>query len=84
MLESAVDHLVHNVLAAAADYYAAEQALTRAYNDDPTPSAWGTAARTAKRRAAEVAIAIDGLTDRASTELGRRKSAPSGQDLTTE
>jgi hypothetical protein len=31
-LEATVDHLVHNVLAAAADYNTAEQALTQSYN----------------------------------------------------
>jgi hypothetical protein len=74
MLETTVDHLVHNVLAAAADYYAAEQALTQAYSSDPVPASWEAAARTAKRRAADVAIAIDGLTDRCATELTRSKT----------
>ncbi|WP_334147711.1 type II toxin-antitoxin system toxin DNA ADP-ribosyl transferase DarT [Hyphomicrobium sp.] len=61
-LEATLDHLLHNVLAAAADYEAAEQALTQAYKGDSAPAAWEAAARAAKRRAAEVAIAIDGLT----------------------
>jgi hypothetical protein len=73
VLETTVDHLLQNVLGAAADYEAAEEALTRAYNADSTPAAWESAARFAKRRAAEVAIAIDALTDRCFTELGRSK-----------
>ena len=73
-LEATLDHHLHYDLAAAADYPAAEQALTQAYNSDPTPAAWELAARTAKRRAAEVAVAIDGLTDRCATELARSKS----------
>lgn len=74
-LEQTLDHLLHNVLAAAADYHTAEQALTQVYNGDPTPAAWEAAARTAKRRAAEVAIAIHGLTDRCAAELARSKSS---------
>jgi hypothetical protein len=70
VLADAVDHLVHNVLPAAADYAAAERELSDAYRADSTPAAWEAAARTAKRRAAELAIAIDGLTDRSAAELG--------------
>jgi hypothetical protein len=73
-LVSTVDHLIQNVLAAAGDNDAAEQALSQAYSADQTPAAWETAARLAKRRAAEAAIAIDGLTDRAAAELGRSKT----------
>lgn len=75
MLDKTVDHLINNVLAAAADYDIAEQALTEAYSTDPAPASWDARARAAKRRAAEVAIAIDGLTDRCAAELGRSKSA---------
>lgn len=75
MLENTVDHLLHNVLAAATDYMAAEDALSQAYGADRTPAAWERAARLAKRRAAEVAIAIDALTDRCATELARSKSS---------
>ena len=64
LLDNAVDHLTHNVLDAAADYETAEQQLTRAYNADQTLDAWQTEARKAKCRAAELAIAIDGLADR--------------------
>ena len=72
-LASTIDHLTQNVLAAAADYDASEQALSHAYNANQAPAAWEAAAQLAKRRAAEVAIAIDGLTDRASTDLDRSK-----------
>lgn len=75
MLDKTTDHLINNVLAAAADYAAAEQALTLAYTRDSAPAAWEFAARAAKRRAAEVAIAIDGLTDRCASELTRSKSS---------
>jgi hypothetical protein len=75
MLASAVDHLIHNVLPAAADYETAEQELSRAYAADSTPAAWETAARLAKRRAAELAIATDGLADRCTKELRISKTA---------
>src|SRR5688572_178094 len=74
MLGKTVDHLVANVLPAAADYAAAEDALTQAYRDDPAPTAWEAAARMAKRRAAEAAIAVDGLTDRFAIALGDTKA----------
>jgi len=73
MLDNAVDQLLHNVLPAAADYDSAEQALTVAFNADESPPAWEAEARTAKRRAAELAIAIDGLTDRVFRELAMTK-----------
>lgn len=75
MLASAVDHLIHNVLPAAADYAAAERELTAAFKADQDPSAWAKAARKAKRRAAELAIAVDGLTDRVHSELGVSKTS---------
>lgn len=68
-------HLLDNVLASAAEYEAAEAALSSAFqrhSDDP--AAWSAEARTAKRKAAELAIAIDGLTDRASIDLKRSKT----------
>jgi len=73
LLDVAVDHLIHNVLPAAADYEAAENALSLAYAEDPTPDRWEAAARLTKRRAAELAIAIDGLTDRSEIDLGGTK-----------
>ena len=69
MLESAVDHLIYNTLPSAADYGAAEEALSRAYNQRPQPATSEGHARLAKRRAAELAIAIDGLADRCKQEL---------------
>jgi hypothetical protein len=75
LFEVTVDHLVKNVLPAAGDYGIAENALTQAFCKDTTPATWEAAARTAKRRAAEVAIAIDGLTDRCFVEVNRTKSA---------
>lgn len=75
MLDSAVDHLIHNVLPSARDYDAAELALSQAYARDPSPAAWEAEARAAKRHAAHVAIAVDGLTDRCLTELGLSKEA---------
>jgi hypothetical protein len=75
LLADTVDHLLHNVLPAAADYAAAEDELSMAYRADPTPAAWEAPARTAKRRAAELAVAIDGLTDRCAAELGISKTA---------
>jgi hypothetical protein len=70
LLERCVDHLIHHVLPAAAEYEDAEQALSEAYTADPAPTCWESAARQAKRKAAELAIAIDGLSDRAQSELG--------------
>ncbi|AZO49909.1 hypothetical protein [Mesorhizobium sp. M4B.F.Ca.ET.058.02.1.1] len=75
MLADTVAHLLHNVIPAAADYAAAEDALSEAYAADSAPAAWEMAARTAKRRAAELAIAIDGLTDRCAAELGVSKAS---------
>jgi hypothetical protein len=75
MLESAVDHLIHNVLLSASDYDAAEDALSRAYLADGAPAMWEAAARDAKRQAAHLAIAIDGLPDRCTAELGLSKAA---------
>ena len=70
MLESTVDHLLKEVLAAAHEYDVAEGELSKAYRADPTPAAWEDAARVAKRRACFLAIAIDGLADRCKNELG--------------
>jgi len=75
MLDSAADHLIHNVLPSARDYDAAEDTLSQAYTRDPSPAAWETEARAAKRHAANLAIAIDGLTDRCFNELGLSKEA---------
>ena len=74
VLETTVDFLSENVLPAAEDYEAAERALSDAVQVDATPSHWVEAGRLAKRRSAELAIAIDSLTDRAATELSHSKS----------
>jgi hypothetical protein len=74
MLGKTVDHLIANILPAAADYAAAEDVLTQVYRNDPAPAAWEAAARMAKRRAAEAAIAVDGLTDRFKIALGDTKA----------
>jgi hypothetical protein len=74
MPDSTVNHLINNVLPSANDYEVAEAALTAAYAADSTPAMWETAANLAKRRAAELAIAVDGLTDRCCNELGSSKA----------
>ncbi|MGB8899956.1 MAG: hypothetical protein WCC90_12325 [Methylocella sp.] len=74
MPHSTVNHLINNVLPSANDYELAEAALTAAYAADSTPAMWETAANLAKRRAAELAIAVDGLTDRCCNELGSSKA----------
>jgi len=61
-------HLLSDVLDAASDYYEAEQALSQAQHE----GIWAQEAATAKRKAAILAVAIDGLSDRASRELGIR------------
>jgi hypothetical protein len=57
MLQNAVDHFIQNVIPAADDYNAAEDALSHAYRRDPQDAAWAAEARLAKRKAAELAIA---------------------------
>jgi hypothetical protein len=69
MLKQVVEHLVANVIPAARDYLEAERALTAAYNACNDLSRCQAEASLAKRRAAEVAIAIDGLADRAARPL---------------
>jgi hypothetical protein len=70
LLESVVDHLLYNVLPAAADYDAAEMTLSLAYASNSSADSWAARARDAKRHAANLAIAIDGLTDRCAPALG--------------
>ena len=64
MLETTVDHLEHSVLPAAREYEAAEKDLTNAKQDDQC-----LAKRNAKRKASDLAVALDGLTDRCKNEL---------------
>ena len=70
MLTNTLDHLMTNVLPAARDYKQAENELSRAFDRNADPSTWQREGQQAKRRAAEVAIAIDGLADRAASALG--------------
>jgi hypothetical protein len=67
LLKSTVDHLISNVIPAARDYDDAEKALSSAFSAARCEQGTcKTECETAKRRAAEVAIAIDGLADRAA------------------
>ena len=75
MLSDTVKHLCENVFPAATDYEAAESNLSDAYQAGSQQSNWQAQARTAKRSAAELAIAIDGLADRAALGLGQKKEA---------
>lgn len=70
MLQRTLDHLLDNVLPAAADYLAAEQELSAAYTAAASDlSACRVEAAKAKRLAANAAVAIDGLADRAGRAL---------------
>ena len=64
-----LDHLLSKVIPAARDYDRAEQELSEAFNLSSEPERWRVAGEHAKRRAAEVAVAIDGLPDRAAQHL---------------
>jgi hypothetical protein len=64
VLTDTLDHMMSNVLAAASEYQAAEDGLSQTHQAGIS----GEKATTAKRKAAELAVAIDGLTDRASLE----------------
>jgi hypothetical protein len=71
MLKSVANHLIVNVIPAARDYGDAEAMLSAAFaavNEDQ--SKCHGECETAKRRAAEVAVALDGLADRAALDLG--------------
>jgi len=65
MLENTVDHLLHNVLAAATDYMAAEDALSQAYGADRTPAAWERAARPAGSSTPSRSVASPAMAPRA-------------------
>lgn len=67
VLEKTLSHMMENVLAAAAEYQAAEDDLSEAHR----AGSWEQAGITAKRKASELAVAIDGLSDRASRELNQ-------------
>ena len=70
MLTDTLNHLLNNVLPAARDYQQAERELSAAFARNNDPQSWTTEGQQAKRRAAEVAIAIDGVADRAASALG--------------
>ena len=55
ILTSTLEHLLNNVLEAASEYHMAEGALSQAQQ----AGNWDKEAKTAKRKAAELAIAID-------------------------
>jgi hypothetical protein len=69
-LTNTLAHLLNNVIPAARDYEQAEHELTRAFARKADPKSWAEEGQRAKRRAAEVAIAIDSLADRAASALG--------------
>ena len=70
-----VQHLIHHVLPAAEEYHRAERALSAAFESSPkAPARCAEAGRTAIRAASNVAIAIDGLTDRMHNVLGASKT----------
>ncbi len=75
MLNNALGHLLANVLPAAQDYHRSENELSAAFAENADPTHWATAGQHAKRRAAEVAVAIDGLADRAANDLGMTPDA---------
>jgi hypothetical protein len=80
MLQRALDHLVKNVLPAANDYDNAERALSVAFNAaEKDQTKCQTEANSAKRRASDAAIAIDGLADRTAQALGSTPNAVRSQ-----
>lgn len=66
-----LSHFLDNVLPAIAEYEKAEEALSEAYvQSEGDASKWEAAGKTAKRKAADAAVAIDGLADRAANAFG--------------
>ena len=74
-LANTLVHLLRHVLPAAAEYEAGERELSHAWLADQTPGHWEAEGWKAYRKAAELAVAIDGLTDRAARDLGLGKDA---------
>lgn len=74
-LQSVLNHLLTNVLPAADEYAEAERQLSEAFNQDKNPASWKAAADRAKRRASDLAVAIDGLTDRAHIATSASKTS---------
>lgn len=80
MLQRAFSHLFDNVLPAAAEYLEAERELSAAYVAvGNNLSACMDEAKKARRLAASVAIAIDGLADRTANELRVKADAVRAQ-----
>jgi hypothetical protein len=79
MLSHTSAHLINNVVPAANDYERAENELSGALARNADPQTWIAEGQLAKRRAAEVAIAIDGLADRAASALGLTPDAVRAQ-----
>lgn len=71
MPSTTLGHLIDYVLPAASEYDAAEASLSEAY----VTGIWASAAKKAMRKAAEAAVAIDGLRDRAQHEFQIDKKA---------
>ena len=87
MFSRVTNHLFDNVLPAAGAYHDAEIALSHAFAQGPGTDRYRAQAQETKRRAAEAAIAIDGLADRAAkvmfatpNEIRRQVSALSAVD----
>jgi hypothetical protein len=71
MASNVLSHFVDNVLPSIADYEKAEDELSEAYRQsDGDATKWEWAGKTAKRKAADAAVAIDGLADRAAKAFG--------------
>jgi hypothetical protein len=80
MLKPTVDHLIAYVIPAARDYNDAEVALSAAFAAAKYDQTKCQAdCELVKRRAAEVAVAIDGLADRAAHALGTTANAVRAQ-----
>jgi hypothetical protein len=73
MLDRTVAHFIDHAIPAAHDYWDAEIALSAAM-DRGDPDEIERAKKTAVRMAANAAIAVDGLTDRALGELNQNKT----------
>jgi hypothetical protein len=68
-LTDIIEHLIYDVMPAARDYETAENQLSEAFERTKDIAKCPAAVHEAKRRAFEVAVAIDGLTDRAHLRL---------------
>lgn len=74
MLNETVQHLLNSVIPSAREYEAAEHELSMKFSSvNQDLSQCKSEGETAKRKAAQLAVAIDGLVDRASIELSLTK-----------